>query len=189
MARENKTSYVILGFLNHEAMTGYELKKRIDLSLSYFWETGFGQIYPTLSALEANGLVERFPEDSAQKLERIRYGITQHGREALREWLEQPVSQKTIKYEVLLKLFFGGELSAEQNIRTINAFAERFSQELPNLERFEQSLLNALPENPDHLYYLLTVRFGQKIFNAYESWAKESEELIRQYHDGGNKNE
>jgi DNA-binding PadR family transcriptional regulator len=40
MGKENKTIYVILGFLSHEGLTGYEIKIRIDLSLIYF-----GQIY------------------------------------------------------------------------------------------------------------------------------------------------
>ncbi len=40
MGRENKTSYVILGLLSHEDLTGYEIKKRIDSTLNYFWSAG-----------------------------------------------------------------------------------------------------------------------------------------------------
>lgn len=179
MARENKTIYVILGFLSHEPMTGYDLKKRIDLSLSYFWETGFGQIYPTLSTLEASGLVTKASDDKGQKLERHTYAITEEGRQTLKSWLEQPVAQKTIKYEVLLKLFFGGILSPEQNLKTIQTFAQSYSKELPRLEAYEKSLEAALSEHPDHLYFLLTVKFGIKIFKAYEQWADEAEVLIQ----------
>lgn len=181
MARENKTTYVILGFLSHEPMTGYELKKRIDMSLSYFWETGFGQIYPTLSTLEEKGLVTKSTDDKGQKLERITYTITEAGRNALRLWLEQPIAQKTIKYEVLLKLFFGGTLTPEQNLKTIQTFAQTYSKEVPMLEEFEKSLEEALPEHPDHLYYLLTVKFGKKLFKAYEEWAEEAEALIQEH--------
>ena len=34
MAKDNKMNQVILGLLNHENLTGYEIKKRID---SYFF--------------------------------------------------------------------------------------------------------------------------------------------------------
>ena len=42
MANEKKINYVILGLLNHESLTGYEIKKRIDHSLKFFWSGSFG---------------------------------------------------------------------------------------------------------------------------------------------------
>lgn len=184
MAKENKTVFVILGLLSHEPMTGYELKKRIDLSLSYFWETSYGQIYPTLSQLEEKGHVTKVSDAKGQKLERIVYTITDSGRAVLMQWLEQPIVQQTIKYEVLLKLFFGSCLSPDQNLKMIEHFASGYSQELPKLEQYERSLESVLGDSPDHLQYLLTVKFGKHVFKAYEQWAEEAKYLIEQYHQG-----
>ena len=36
MAREKKIDMVILGLLNHEELTGYDIKKRIDGAISFF---------------------------------------------------------------------------------------------------------------------------------------------------------
>ena len=36
MATEKKLDCVILGLLAHEALTGYEIKKRMDTALKYF---------------------------------------------------------------------------------------------------------------------------------------------------------
>ena len=52
MAREKRINMVILGLLSHEDLTGYDMKKRIDNSISFFWNGSFGNIYPTLKELE-----------------------------------------------------------------------------------------------------------------------------------------
>ena len=49
MASEKKMDCVILGLLSNESMTGYEIKKRMDTTLKFFWSASFGSIYPTLS--------------------------------------------------------------------------------------------------------------------------------------------
>ena len=37
MANTKKMDYVLLGLLSHEPMTGYEMKKRLDTTLRFFW--------------------------------------------------------------------------------------------------------------------------------------------------------
>lgn len=65
MAIEKKIDYVILGLLSHEDLTGYE-KKRMDTSLKYFWGASHG---------------------------RIRYSITEEGRNSLKKWLQMPAER------------------------------------------------------------------------------------------------
>ena len=59
MAKERKIDRVILGLLSHEPLTGYDIKKRIDTSIRFFWKGSFGSIYPALSDMEKNGLITR----------------------------------------------------------------------------------------------------------------------------------
>ena len=51
MAVEKKIDCVILGLLSHEDLTGYEIKKRMDTALKYFWGASYGSIYPSLSEI------------------------------------------------------------------------------------------------------------------------------------------
>ena len=46
---------IVLGFLSEKSMTGYEIKKQMENSTSFFYNTSFGNIYPTLKKLEASG--------------------------------------------------------------------------------------------------------------------------------------
>ena len=49
--KENKSKYAIMGMLSMGPMSGYDIKKRFEKSLSYFWNESYGQIYPILRKL------------------------------------------------------------------------------------------------------------------------------------------
>jgi len=178
MKRENRTTYIILGFLNHENLTGYEIKKRIDYSLRFFWGAGFGQIYPTLSQMHEDGLVIKRSDRMGQKLERIIYSITDEGRKQLKNWLSLPVENEIVKYEILLKLFFGSLLDEDKNIENIMAFKDKYTKQLSILNSFETELMQIQNNSPEHLYYLLTVLFGEKVYKAYLDWTQEAIDLL-----------
>lgn len=178
MQKENRTTYIILGFLNHEDMTGYELKKRIDLTLGHFWVSSFGQIYPTLHQLVEQDMVIARSEVTEQHREKISYSITEKGKQSLKHWVSQPVANEVVKYEILLKLFFGSVIDAGKNRNTISDFKDRYVQKSLELDNFEHQLKMVLDDDPNHLYYLLTVLFGKKVYQAYSEWADEAMQLL-----------
>ncbi len=121
MANEKKIDCVILGLLSHEELTGYEIKKRMDTTLKYFWSASYGSIYPALNDLVHRGLATR-KEDAESKRNKLIYTITDEGREYLKKWLTLPVQKDELHYETLLKLFFGNEQSAGQALSHIHGF-------------------------------------------------------------------
>ena len=179
MAKENKTLYAILGMLSHEELTGYDIKKRIDNSIRFFWDAGFGQIYPNLKILEKEGLVTKRVETGETRPNRIIYAITEKGREELKKWLATPVGEQHVRYEILLKLFFGSLLPAEENIKKIEEFLETNRTYLETMQGFKTCLSEALKESDDHLYYLLTIMLGEKIYKAHMEWADEAVKLLQ----------
>ena len=178
MPRENTTIYVILGFLSHESMTGYDMKKRIDSSISYFWDVGYGQIYPTLKAMAEDGLVTSAVEANDRGPERILYSITDSGRSRLSEWLEAGGDKEYVRYEILLKLFFGGVLPAAKNVRKIREFENTSRAKLEIMERYSENLMEVMKDNKDHMYYYLTVLFGKYAYQASVDWAEEAAHLL-----------
>ena len=166
MAQQNTTAYILLGLLSHEPASGYDLKKKIDLMISQFWEVGYGQLYPTLRTLQQQGPA------------RTVYTITPAGRQKLAGWLALPGEKESVRYEILLKLFFGSLSEPGQNIARITAFRERQTQSLALIEAFKSNLGRVLGDSPDHLYYYLTVLFGEQIYKAYLTWADEALKLL-----------
>ena len=178
MVKENKTMYVILGLLSHTPMTGYDIKKRIDSTLKYFWGASFGSIYPALGELEKQKFVTRETLSNEKGREKIVYAITQEGRAYLKVWLEQPVEKDELRYETLIKLFFGNEAGARNSIQHIEAFQKKFAEEIPRLKGAVNDLSGILEEDETHKYYMLTAKFGVKVYEAYEEWAKEALKIL-----------
>ena len=179
MANAKKMDVVILGLLSHESMTGYEIKKRIDSSLSFFWSGSFGSIYPTLNQLEAEGKVTKENISSSGR-EKISYSITEEGENALKSWLEKPTEKDELRYETLLKLFFGNTSGLEGAREHIERFEEKCRTELLTLNMFAQNLEKAL-DNDTHKHYYLTVKFGITTYEGYLKWCKESKEQIKEW--------
>ena len=179
MANTKKMDYVLLGLLSHESMTGYEMKKRLDTTLRFFWGGSYGSIYPTLNLLEAEGKVTK-ENASCNGREKISYSITEYGKESLKEWLRRPVEKDELRYETLLKLFFGNEAGLEGAMEHIERFEKKCTEELFILNMFAENLGQYLEDNT-HKHYYLTVKFGIKTYESYLEWCKEAKEQIKEW--------
>lgn len=176
MANEKKMDQVILGLLSHEPLTGYEIKKQIDTMLKYFWSASYGSIYPTLNSLEQNGLVTK-KNTVENGRDKIYYTITDTGRAHLKEWLAVPVTKDELRYETLLKLFFGSVAGTQISLEHIENFETKINVELPLLVRAVMTL-EGIQEEDTHKYYLLTALFGVKVYQAYLDWCDEAKKIL-----------
>ena len=163
MAIEKKSDCVILGLLSHEDLTGYEIKKRMDTALKYFWGASYGSIYPTLGDLVKRGLASK--RDGAENnRNKIIYSITEDGRNYLKGWLANPVEKDELRYETL----------------HLEAFEEKISKELPFLIGATEVLKKGISEDDTHKYYLLTAEFGVKTYQAYLEWCREAKVMLKE---------
>lgn len=179
MGKSRKIDMVILGLLCHEPLTGYDIKKRIDNSIRFFWKGSFGSIYPALTDMEKTGLIiKNMSSKQTGERERIEYVITETGKKCIRDWLEDSEASNELKYETLLKLFFGGAADAETSIRNIEIFRQNVDQELQLLKLYQKNLTLA-PVKREHKYYYLTVLFGVETYETYLKWCDEAVEILK----------
>lgn len=179
MANEKKIDVVILGYLYHEPMSGYDIKKRIDNELKYFFNGSYGSIYPALCALEQDGKIER-EEIKDTNRGKILYRITDKGVNALKEWISSEGNKDELRYETLLKIFFGGSVGNKATIKQIESFEKKINGELKMLNFFQNNLLNVIDEDEDHLYFLLTVKFGIETYNGHLNWCREAKKILKE---------
>lgn len=178
MAKDRKIDMVILGLLAHENLSGYDIKKKIDNEISFFWKGSFGSIYPALSAMEKDGLIAKATgKEQTGAREKIYYSITDSGRNELINWLEDTRAANDLKYETLLKLFFGGSVSNDISVQTIEAFEKDIRKSLELLRLYRDNLARVIDEN-DHLNYYLTVQFGIMSYEAYLKWCREAKRML-----------
>ena len=177
MAKDRKIDMVILGLLSHEDLTGYDIKKHIDGAISFFWKGSFGSIYPSLSAMEEEGLVIKQKAENAGGRGKILYHITDKGLEVLKEWLREEQASNDLKYETLLKLYFGGAGTREVSLHNIDVFEEKIRNDLALLKIYKKNL-EKVRDNEDHMYFYLTVLFGIETYEAYLKWCAKARKML-----------
>jgi len=101
------TSYVVLGFLESQPRSGYDIKRIADHTTRFFWQISYGQIYPELKRLVALGLAAQQPGSRGGRTRNV-YRITAKGRQELRSWLANSSAAGSFEMrdELLLRLFF-----------------------------------------------------------------------------------
>src|SRR5271165_4160669 len=136
--KRNQTAYLILGMLSIEPnRSGYDIRKTVEGTVSYFWGESYGQIYPTLKRLAAEGLIVPREPTSAARPRRQEYSLTESGNACLREWLALPFQNDPPRNEFLLKLFFGREAAPSVSIKHIRDLQEKNRRTLATLREFE----------------------------------------------------
>ena len=179
MAKDRKIDVVILGLLAHEDLTGYDIKKRIDGAISFFWKGSFGSIYPALSDMEKQGLVKRKKSDSTSGREKIVYQITTKGKDTLKSWLNEEKVTNDLKYETLLKMYFGGSEDRGVTIRNIEIFEEEINGNLDVLNIDKENLEKVLDQK-DHIHFYLTAMFGIEAYEAYLRWCNKAKKILKE---------
>ena len=165
---------VLLGLLSIAPMSGYDLGQAIRGSVGFFWNESYGQIYPNLKKLAMDGFAISKTERQKGKPERHVYSITKMGRERLAAWLKVKPQPEIARNELLLKLFFGAQISPEISIQHVERMVENESAFLREFRRIEREEISARHEFPDAPYWKMAARFGQLELEVHLSWGEET---------------
>lgn len=172
--------YALLGFLQSEPRSGYDLKRAFDTSVRHFWWAQHSQIYTTLARLSEEGLVtvEEVPQEG--RPDRKVYTITDAGRWAMDDWLTGIEPGILGKSAFLLQVFFMGLLTDEQVIGLLERRAACIRQSI-------EALRSASPEGALHtsadpragFFQGLTLDYGLRLLAFTADWIDETVERVR----------
>jgi DNA-binding PadR family transcriptional regulator len=133
--------YTILGLLDVQPLSGYDLKKIMAESDLYYWSGNNNQIYRSLVSLHEQGLVtvETFIQESLPP--RKVYSITPAGRAALREaaLAEPPLPE--FRDPFLIQLSMGDALHGDE----LDALLARYAEEIEMQIRMREERMNRKP--------------------------------------------
>jgi DNA-binding PadR family transcriptional regulator len=130
---------MLLGFLMDGAKTGYEVKKYMEKSTHYFFNTGFSSIYPKYKKLEKEGRVRVSQEIKNGKLNKV-YSLTPEGKEAFQDWLAVKPEIGRIRDEALLKVFFFDHLEEKKRTEQLAAYTEALRAHVNALKAIRERL-------------------------------------------------
>jgi DNA-binding PadR family transcriptional regulator len=164
---------VLLGMLAMGPRSGYDIKTVVDRSTRFFWAASYGQIYPELRRLEAEGLVEGEDRPNGGRSRRV-YTLTESGRDALRDWLLSSRFNVELRDESLLQLFFADSLPREQALKLLEDRKTAHGQLLEILHEIEN-----LPGGRDPDFIDLVLRWGIEFNEWGAEWCEKHLKRLR----------
>lgn len=127
-----------LGILSLGDATGYEIKKLIaEGSFSFFSEASYGSIYPALTRLTDEGLIDCREESQSKRPDKKIYSLTPAGREKLEQSLAKDPKPDKNRSEFLAALLFAEQVAPS---RITNLLEDRKTYHKIRIEQLEEIL-------------------------------------------------
>lgn len=177
----------LLGLLNYGSMTGYDLKKTFDDSLSFFWRAKTSQIYRELNAMEKDGLLSSEHVIQTDKPNKRLYQITDAGQAELRRWLANPeddiAAAMQPKSAFLMRVFFAGETSKQDQLALLRAYREQCVQAGNSMDVAYRSINEygeTVNDQEKSKHWGLTALYGTIFYQAGADWASKAIALLEE---------
>ena len=171
MDKQNNSAYTVLGMLSITPMSGYDIKKTISESIAHFWSESSGQIYPALAALKKDQLIKTLPNKD-QGRNKIIYSITKKGKQVLKAWLKEEPTTFLVRNELLLKIFFGRNLTVKQNKAHLQTYQQGLQEKLQLIQMLTKNIKASTQEPPELPFWLMILDYGKTRIMAELTWCK-----------------
>nr|WP_315848009.1 PadR family transcriptional regulator [uncultured Rhodoferax sp.] len=97
-------AHAVLTSLIEKPSSGYELARRFDKSIGYFWHATHQQIYRELARMEDKGWIVSDTAPDAGATRKREYKVLPAGRAELVRWTQEPAAPIDLRDEFIVKL-------------------------------------------------------------------------------------
>jgi len=175
-------AHAILGGLDYQPMSGYDLKKFFDQSISHFWSATQSHIYKALESLEKDGMVESQVLQQEGKPNRKQYQITDEGRAELHRWVSTPLPVESPREAWLIQVFFAHNATNEEiaslfekRIEELHVYVSQCQIAQANIdESYKQVGVKRLRD-----LWQLTLDYGMSYYESEIVWMEKTLPRIR----------
>ena len=170
-------NYALLGLLNRDAATGYDLMQVFRTTPLGGYSASPGAIYPALKKLRGRGLVDVAGEGTSGRGSAL--AITAEGRRNLVSWVTSPPQAKPggvfdIGAQMLKFTFAGDVLSATQQQEFLTTFESALRDAVSGLRASLADLAGEL-----RLHDRLAVEAGLKSYEVHLEWCRHARSSLR----------
>jgi DNA-binding PadR family transcriptional regulator len=172
-------AHAIMTALIDDDLSGYELARDFETSMGFFWHASHQQIYQELHKLAEKSWLNKREVHQSGKPNKIVYGMTKAGRDALAEWVFGTTKTQTAKDELVIKLY---NLNEKNAVHLATEIAERRQEMMRLLYVYEKIRVRhyddplSLPTRSKGVYLALVRGLGQG--QQFMAWCDEALELI-----------
>ncbi|MET9344118.1 MULTISPECIES: PadR family transcriptional regulator [unclassified Nonomuraea] len=166
--------HAVLGLLAEGPASGYDLMKLFDISLANVWPATQSQLYGELGKLADTGLITVTAEGPRGRKE---YAITEEGTAELRHWMTEVQPTHGGRSDLLLRVFFLGQLSPEEARAFVREQAAVAAARQASLQEI-RAMVEAGDDNLS-VYGRIVLEWGLRFTETQREWAEWAEQQIR----------
>lgn len=172
--------HAILTLLETEESSGYDLLKQFQSRLGYFWNASHQQIYAQLKTMHTEELIDFHVEAQHNKPDKKVYTLTQAGRTALSDWVNQPLKLGKVNDALLVKLYAGHLADKTQLLEEMKNYRDNHQRMLETFKAIEEEYQHSSKKDQKTLALpYLTLRRGIIGEQACLDWADEVIEFLQ----------
>ena len=143
-------SHVLLTSLLEKPSTGFELARRFDRSMGFFWNASHQQIYRELNNMLGKGWISTIEDEHDQGRKKT-YQVEQPGRIELADWLVQKSEPAQLREDLMVRLRADAQLGSHQIIEelerhltlhrhTLNIYQSMYDKDFKNTSNHNRVL-------------------------------------------------
>jgi DNA-binding PadR family transcriptional regulator len=97
-------SHALMTSLLEKSSSGYDLARRFDKSIGFFWHATHQQIYRELARMEKAGWITSEAAPDGGKTRKRIYQVQGAGRQELQRWAQEPAAPMDTRDELMVRL-------------------------------------------------------------------------------------
>ena len=170
--------HALLGLINYQPSTGYDLKNKFQKSIHFFWNAALPHIYRSLKQMEKEGWIASTIEQQSGKPNRKVYRIKDKGKKELLHWLAEPPEELEMRHTMLVKVFFGKQLPPEKLAEHLKNWREYNVNLLKQYEAVAMPVIQRQSEKTsyaeDSHYWGLSLDYGIRHARMAIEWCDQA---------------
>ncbi|MFC5179852.1 PadR family transcriptional regulator [Actinomadura harenae] len=158
--------HATLGLLvEMDGASGYDLLKMFEITMGNVWQATQSQLYGELNKLTTDGFIEVASEGPRGRKE---YRVTEAGHGELRRWLLEVPPKVVRRDEILLRLFFLGQVEPDEAAGFVREQVVALDKRLADLGELENTI-NWDDANLS-FYGRLAMEYGKRFMTMRREW-------------------
>ncbi|WP_059415763.1 PadR family transcriptional regulator [Cupriavidus basilensis] len=172
--------HALLTSLLEKPSSGYELARRFDRSIGYFWHATHQQIYRELGRMAQNGWIAAQESEGDARNRKKVYFVLPPGRDELARWVLEPANGLDARDEILVRLRADAVIGPLGLGPEMARLIEMHRERLETYRRIEvRDFAAAEPTRAQRLQHAL-LRRGIRYEEDWVAWAEDLLPLLAQ---------
>ena len=163
-------AHVLLTSLLEKPSSGFELARRFDRSMGFFWNATHQQIYRELGAMQKKGWISPLAEDSDNGRKKT-YQVESLGRIALTDWMVKQSPPAQLREELMVRLRAEAQLGGNTVLPELERHLQLHQQQLKTYQAiFDKDFQHSHDQDRTLYIHKMVLQLGIELEMGWINW-------------------